>query len=551
MAAAILAIWGMFAFTASPALTHEPKAPPQQAKGPVPLYTDLGTLTYPITTTNEMTQKYFDQGLRLTYAFNHSEALRAFHEAARHDPTCAICYWGQAFVLGPNINAGMDNGAVSPAVSAIQKARRLAKNASGREQALIYALAKRYSKESKADRIKLNESYAKAMEEATKRFPKDDEIATLYVDSIMNLSPWDYWKEDGTTPKGKIGDAIEAAEKVLARNPNHPGAIHLYIHLTEASKTPELAESYANRLASLMPGAGHIVHMGSHTFFRVGRYHDSSEINKKAVRADEKFLQSARDKGFYATSYYPHNIHFVLISAQMAGDERTAIEYAKRLKGKVRNGAAAEIGWIQLIIPAPYFAHVQFSSPETILGLPDPGNEFPFVKAMWHYARGEAYARRGQADKARTEAARIAGLSGKSGIHYPADIAGIVPDLYRIARHIIEGRIAMAEGKAGRAVKEFKIASAIQDKLPYLEPPFWYYSVHQSLGAALLQAGKAQEAEQVFQKSLRILPKNGWALYGLMEAQKAQGKKKAAKATEKRFRKAWAGDPKAMNLKRL
>ena len=538
----------------SSTLAHEPESSASaqgHSRDTVPLYDNLGDLTYPILTANELAQRYFDQGLRLTYAFNHAEARRAFHEAQRHDPACAMCYWGEAFVLGPNINAAMDDTATHPAVAAIRQAQELAPHASEREQALIGALATRYTDDPDADRQALNQAYAEAMANAANRFPDDDEIAILYVDALMNLSPWDYWEADGKTPKGKIADAIQTAEKVLARNPNHPGAIHLYIHLTEASSTPERAEGYAERLAALMPGAGHIVHMPAHTFFRVGRYHDSAETNKAAVQADERYLSRVDLRGIYAYGYYPHNIHFVLISAQMAGDGKTALDYARRLDGKIPKQVAAQIGWIQAILPAPYFAHVQFSPPDTILALPDPGDAFPFVKTMWHYARGAAFAAKGDVERARKEAAQIAEINQRTGSQYPPDLAPVAPDVLRLARHVVEGRMAQAQNDLARAIKEFRVAIAIQDALPYLEPPFWYYPVRQSLGAALLAAGKAQEAEQVLEKSLTQLPKNGWALYGLMMAQRAQGKERAAQETAMRFQQAWAGNPEAITLNQL
>jgi tetratricopeptide (TPR) repeat protein len=542
------------AMMASHAVAHEPTSAtpaPEGAGASVPLYDDLGDLTYPITTTNKMAQRYFDQGLRLTYAFNHAEARRAYRQAQQLDADCAMCYWGEAFVLGPNINAAMDDAAGNPAVTAITKAETLARHASTREQALIDALAKRYASDPGKDRTALDRTYADAMAEATRRFPGDDEIAVLYVDALMNLAPWDYWEADGTTPKGRIGDAIRTAETVLARHPNHPGAIHLYIHLTEASATPERAEPYANRLAALMPGAGHLVHMPAHTFFRVGRYQDSAATNRAAVQADEAYLAKAKAEDIYRSGYYPHNIHFVLISAQMAGDRQTALAYAKRLEGKIDDAMAARVGWIQAILPAPYFAHVQFSPPDTILTLPDPGGKFPFVQAMWHYARGVAFAGKGDVEAARREAAKIAEINQKTASNYPADLAGVAPDVLRLARHVVEGRIAQAEGDTARAVQEFRVAAGIQDALPYLEPPYWYYPVHQSLGAALLQAGKAAEAETAFKQSLEQFPRNGWALYGLMKAQQAQGKEVAAQETAQRFKQAWAGDPRDLDLGRL
>jgi tetratricopeptide (TPR) repeat protein len=536
------------------ALAHEPSQPakPDQAgASSVPLYDDLGNLSYPITTHHELAQRYFDQGLRLTYAFNHGEALRAFREAQQHAPECAMCYWGEALVLGPNINAPMDAAAIKPAVAALAKAQQLAAQTTPREQALIQALAKRYADDPKADRAALNRAYADAMAEVANRFPEDQEIAVFYIDAIMNVSPWDYWEADATTPKGQIGEAIQVAERVLATNPDHPGAIHLYIHLTEASAHPERAERYADRLAHLMPGAGHLVHMPSHTFFRVGRYHDSAETNKAAVQADEAYLAKAEAEKIYAYGYYPHNIHFVLASAQMAGDRATALEYAKRLENKIPDAFAAQVGWAQAIKTAPYYAHAQLSEPDTILALPDPGNRFPLVRAMWHYARGVAFAAKGEVDQARGEAAKIAELNHKTDFSYLLEWAVPAPDLLSLARHVIEGRIAQAQDDLEGVIKEFQIAVSIQDSLSYTEPPYWYYPVRQSLGAALLQAGRAEDAERMFEQSLEQFPKSGWSLYGLMKAQQAQGKTDAAKATEQRFQQAWAGAPEALVLKRL
>jgi tetratricopeptide (TPR) repeat protein len=531
--------------------TSQPAKPDQAATASVPLYDDLGDLSYPITTHHELAQRYFDQGLRLTYAFNHGEALRAFREAQRHDPECAMCYWGEAFVLGPNINAPMDAAAIKLAVAAIAKAQQLASQATPREQALIQALAKRYADDPKADRAALNRAYADAMAEAANRFPEDQDIAVLYVDAIMNVSPWDYWEADATTPKGQIGEAIQVAERVLATNPDHPGAIHLYIHLTEASAHPERAEPYADRLVHLMPGAGHLVHMPSHTFFRIGRYHDSAETNKAAVQADEAYLAKAKAEEIYAYGYYPHNIHFVLTSAQLAGDRSTALEYAKRLENKIPDAFAEQVGWAQAIKTAPYYAHAQLSEPATVLALPDPGTRFPLVQAMWHYARGVAFATQGEVAQARGEAAKIAELNQKTDFSYLLAWAVPAPDLLSLARHVIEGRIAQAQGDLAGAIKEFQIAVSIQESLSYMEPPYWYYPVHQSLGAALLEAGRAEEAERMFEKSLEQFPKSGWALYGLMKAQQAQSKTEAAKATEQRFKQAWTGTPDALDLKRL
>jgi tetratricopeptide (TPR) repeat protein len=509
-----------------------------------PLWDGLGNLHYPITTASEQAQRYFDQGLRLTFAFNHAEAWRAFKQAQKLDPGCAMCFWGEAFVLGANINAPMENGAVQPAFLALTNAKARAGKASDREQALIDALAERYASSPDADGAALAAAYADAMAQARASFPDDQDIAVLFADSIMNTSPWDYWEADGITPKGRLGEAIAAIEGVLAANPEHPGAIHLYIHLTEASTAPERAEPYADRLAALMPAAGHVVHMPAHTYYRVGRYLDALETNIAAVAADEAYLAQVDATGAYPYGYYPHNIHFALVSAFMAGDAEHAMWAADRLEGKVNDDVAADIGWIQLIKQGPYFAHAHMSDPDTVLAIEDPGDRFPLVKAMWHYARGVAFAGKGEVEAARREAAQIAEIvqTHDPDATYPADVAFVANDTMAIARHVVEARIAQAEGDLDRAITEFETAVQIQDSLFYLEPPFWYYPVRQSLGAVLLMAGRAEDAEEVLRQSLVDAPNNGWALYGLMEAQKAQGDETAAAVTTRLFEKAWAGE---------
>jgi tetratricopeptide (TPR) repeat protein len=514
-----------------------------------PLWDNLGDLSYPITTKDEMAQRYFDQGLRLTYAFNHAEALRAFKEAQRRDPDCAMCYWGEAFALGPNINAPMDGAAETPSEVAVGNAQARAAKASPKERALIDALAKRYA--SGAERAELNAAYADAMAEVHAQFPEDQDIAVLFADSAMNTSPWDYWEADGRTAKGRLGEAIAAIEGVLEANPDHPGAIHLYIHLTEASATPERAESHADRLGALMPGAGHIVHMPSHTYYRIGRYLDSLDANVAAVKADEDYFAQAEGSVVYGQGYYPHNIHFVLVSAQMAGDAEHTLWAAERLDGKISDEMAGSVGWIQAILQAPYFAHAQYSEPDTILAVEDPGDTFPFVKAAWHYARGIAQTAKGDFEAARSEAARISEINQTADFSMLLDWYVPAPDVLEIARHVLEGRIAQAEDDLEGAIREFEVAVQIQDSLPYMEPNYWYYPVRQSLGATQLMAGRAEEAAETFRAALIDAPNNGWALWGLMEAQKAAGDQAAAGQTAQLLDKAWAGDDRLLDLTRL
>ena len=360
-----------------------------------PLWPDLGSITYKITTANERAQAYFDQGLRLAYAFNHGEAQRAFRMGQKLDPDCAMCFWGEALVLGPNINLPMPEDAVAPAYAAAQKAKALAANASPRERALIGALAARYGSDPKADRAPFDAAYAAEMAKVATQFPDDDEIATLYAEAVMDLSPWDYWKPGGREPNPQSAPIVPTLERVLARNPNHPGAIHFYIHAVEASDRPKRAEPYADRLRGAIPGAGHLVHMPSHIYYRVGRYLDALSDNKTAVEVDEKYLaDSNAPMGVYRLGYYPHNVHFVMASAQMAGDSQTVIAAADKLRELIPDEAARGIAMVQPVKAAPYFAHAQFSTPETILAVPDPGDAIPYVKAMWLYMRGIALAAR-------------------------------------------------------------------------------------------------------------------------------------------------------------
>jgi tetratricopeptide (TPR) repeat protein len=517
-----------------------------------PLLPNLGGLSYGIRTANESAQQYFDQGLALTYAFNHPEALRAFRHARRLDPECAMCYWGEAYVLGPNINAPMDPEAVAPAARAVAQAQGLAADVQPKEKALIAALARRYSADPKADRAQLNRAYAQAMGEVAARFPDDPTIQSLYADALMNLLPWDYWEADGKTLKEPVEGLVRVLEAALAEDPKHPYAIHLYIHTVEASQTPGRGEPYADRLGALMPGAGHIVHMPSHIYFRVGRFLDSIQTNRAAVAADESYLAKVTPpEGIYPYSYYPHNVHFLLESARMAGDGQTAIAAAEKLPKVLSKEVSAVIPWVQLIDAAPYFAHAQFSDPKTTLGLPDPGSDLLYVKAMWHYARGVAHAARKDLDAAGAEADAIGSIARNGDFSGMVDGGVPAPELLQLARLVIAGRVAQAGKNYEEAVTAFRRAATIQDNLPYLEPPYWYYPVKQSLGAALLQTGRPVEAEKVFREALEEFPNNAWALYGLQETLKAQGNASAVAEVDKRLNAAWVGKGYDLSLSRL
>jgi len=517
-----------------------------------PLWTGLGSVTYKISTTNERAQAYFDQGLRLAYAFNHGEAQRAFRMAQKLDPNCAMCFWGEALVLGPNINLPMQEDALAPAYAAAQKAKALAGNASPREQALINALAARYGSDPKAARPPFDAAYASEMAKVAKQFPDDDEIATFYAEAVMDLSPWNYWKPGGREPNPQSVPIVPTLERVLARNPTHPGAIHYYIHAVEASDRPKRAEPYADRLRGAIPGAGHLVHMPSHIYYRVGRYLDALKDNKTAVDVDEKYLADAKaPMGVYRLGYYPHNVHFVMASAQLAGDGQTVIAAAEKLGQLIPNEAARGIAMVQPVKAAPYFAHAQFSTPETILALPDPGDAIPYIKAMWLYARGVALAQRRDSAGAAAAADAIGTIERTADFKLLNESNVPAQEVLRIAQTLILARIAQANSDYRTAVVRFARAAAMQDALPYTEPPYWYYPIRQSLAAALLQAGRYAEAEQQFQRALTRAPANGWSYYGLAELYKARGNADAARKAEADLSKTWIGDRKLLQLSNL
>jgi tetratricopeptide (TPR) repeat protein len=517
-----------------------------------PLWAGLGSITYKITTANERAQAYFDQGLRLAYAFNHGEAQRAFRMAQKLDPDCAMCFWGEALVLGPSINLPMQDDAVTPAYAAAQKAKALAGKSSAREQALIGALAARYGSDPKAARAPFDTAYAAEMAKVAKQFSDDDEIATLYAEAVMDLSPWDYWKPGGREAKPQSVPIVPTLERVLARNPNHPGAIHLYIHAVEASDRPKRAEPYADRLRGAMPGAGHLVHMPSHIYYRVGRYLDALEDNKTAVKVDEKYLaETNAPMGVYRLGYYPHNVHFVMASAQMAGDGPTVIAAAETLGKLIPDEAVRGIAMVQPVKAAPYFAHAQFSTPETILALPDPGDAIPYVKAMWLYTRGVALAARRDFAGAAAAANAIETLERTADFKLLTDSNVPAQEVLRIARTLILARVAQAKGDHRTAIVRFERAAALQDALPYTEPPYWYYPIRQSLAAALLQAGRYAETERQFQRALSRAPSNSWSYYGLAELHKSRGDTTAARKAEADFARTWIGDRRLLQISNL
>jgi len=517
-------------------------------RGPadVPLWAGLGSLSYKITATPRA-QAYFDQGLRLAYAFNHGEAIRSFRAGQTIDPDCAMCFWGEALALGPNINAPMLPEAPALALAAVARAVELGKRATPKERALIAAMSQRYSP-AVVSRQALDNAYADAMAALHARYPRDLEIAVLYADAAMNTTPWDYWEPDlqngGRRPKGRMPGAVQALEDVLRAEPNHPGAMHFYIHLLEAV-APQKAEAVADRLAAQMPAAGHIVHMPSHIFFRLGRYQDALDTNLAAVRADEAFFAQAEPSTNYRFGYYPHNIHFALESAAMAGDAQSALALAKKLTASVPPEIIVERPFLQQLAVVSLFAQARFSSPETILELPQPSEDTPFQLALWHYARGIALALNGNASGTEAEAVAIAAIKETADLSPLTSVRRPAPSILAIADRVLRGRAAGVRGDWAAAVQEFEAAVELQDRLPYMEPAYWYYPIRQSLGVALLRARRSEEGAEVLRRALVETPNNAWVLFALRQSTELIGDTEASKVYDALFKKAWrgAGEP--------
>ncbi len=501
------------------------------AQSPVPLYTDLGSYHKAIGTKVPEAQRYFDQGLRLAYGFNHAEAIRSFTRATELDPKCAMCWWGIAYAYGPHVNAGMDSASGVNAYKAAQKAQSLESSVPSWQRAYIEAVAARYAAVPPANRATLDSAYSRAMRDVAKKYPNDLDATALAAESMMDLRPWNYWTPEGKPYPGS-DEIVRQLESVIARNPEHPGACHYYIHAVEAVN-PQLAVPCAERLARLMPGEGHMVHMPAHIYVRVGRYKDAAASNVHAIHTDERFIEGQPQPTVYSLAYYPHNIHFLAFVSSMAGKSAQAIKAAKTLKSKVNMDVARNVGMLQEMVPYYALTLTTFGRWDEVLAEPLPPADMRFPTAMAHYARGVAYAAKGDFAKARIELDTVTTIDAAT----PAD-ADPKPAI-SIAVHALMGEIATRSGKADEGIAHFQQALAIEDKGLYFEPPKWYYPIRQSLGAALLKAGRNAEAEAVYRIDLKRFPENGWSLYGLAAALKAQGKTAEEATVDKRFAKAW------------
>ncbi len=515
--------------------------PPQQSTSPsgaiAPRLQKLGTHVFPVSTKNTQAQLFMNQGLDLSYAFNHAEAGRAYREAARLDPNLAMAYWGEALALGPNINAPMDPANEPKALEVIQKAVALKAKASPREQALIDALTHRYSGRTE-DRKARDLAYADAMREVHLRFPDDQDITMLYVESVMDLRPWGYWTKDGT-PYERTSEIVALTEQVIARNPLHPAALHLYIHLMEAYEAGK-AEAAADRLQTLMPAAGHMVHMPAHIYQRVGRYADAARSNELAIAADEDYISQCRAQGLYPMAYYPHNLHFLWFAATAEGRSKLAVEAGRKAASQVNDETLKAVPLLAGFRVVPYFALTRFGKWDEMLREPEPPATSAYLSGMWHYARGTAFLGKGQIDSADQEFAKLDGIMADKSLDSPLFSPNTGRQVLSIAREVLAGGIAAAKKNYDPAIAHLERAVRLEDALVYTEPSEFHYPPRHALGAVLLEANRPAEAETVYWEDLRRNRDNGWALFGLMQALKAQGKNEDAAMIEARFKKAWA-----------
>jgi tetratricopeptide (TPR) repeat protein len=515
---------------------------------PAELLEGLGKHTHPIATKSDLAQKFFDQGLALTYGFNHDEAARLFARAAELDPKSPMPHWGIALVLGPNYNLPSMPEREEKAWQAIERALALKKDAPENEQAYIDALVKRYSKDPEADRKQLAVAYKNAMSELRSRYPDDLDAATLYAESMMNLRPWQLWSADGVPAEGTL-EILEVLEGVLRRDPNHPGANHYYIHAVEASKNPERALPSAYRLGNIMPGAGHMVHMPSHIFIRTGDHELSATVNVTASEVDRKYIERSGAKGIYPLMYYSHNLHFVSYARMMQGKYDEAHDYSKRL----RKNVAGAIDDMPMLAPYGSFEWMvltRFGRWNDMLAEPEPEEKAPLMHAYYRYARGLAFAGLGRTSEAQAESERLAALCSR----IPEDqtlMINSAREVMAVGAAELQAKIARAKGNADAEITALRQAVALQDKLGYMEPPEWHYPVREALGGALLRHGRAAEAESVFRKDLEINPRNGRSLYGLRESLKAQDKSTGVEWVTKEFDDAWKHSTTSLDLAKL
>ena len=514
---------------------------PGQETIQAPLFDNLGEHHLTVSTTSPMAQRFFDQGLNLTYGFNHAEAARSFREAIRLDSTCAMAYWGAAFVLGPNYNAAMGEDVRQSAVDYVRQAVAYRSKAAPWEQALINALATRYDYERTDDQDTLNKVYADAMAQVHQQYPQRDDIQVLYAEALMNLHPWDLYTRAGVakpwTPK-----IVATLEEVLAHNPKHPGANHLYIHVVEASDQPEQGLASAHRLGGLMPGSGHLVHMPSHIYIRTGHYHEGSVVNERAIAVDSVYIDQCNAQGVYPLTYFPHNIHFLAATAALEGRGETAINAAYRVAAHTATDLMREPGMetLQHYWIIPYYVMVKFGQWDQLLTIDPPAADLIYPLAIWHYARGMAQVGKGYMSDARASLKQLEAIQQDTALaHITIWELNSVDQLVSIAARMLEAEISRQGGDLMAAIALLEEAVVIEDQLNYNEPPDWFFSVRHALGAVLLEAKQYERAETIYREDLRFYPRNGWALNGLYHSLTGQNRLAEAIPVKQQFKQAW------------
>jgi tetratricopeptide (TPR) repeat protein len=511
----------------------------ENAIAPVaPFLNPIWNHNFPITTTSPESQDFFNQGLFYLYAFNHAEAERSFKEAARLDPNCAMCYWGVALVLGPNINRPMPEEHFAETYKYSQKAFELSDAVTNKEKALILALSKRYEENPSEDRMEFDLGYANEMRFVSQRYREDLDIATLFAESLMDLVPWDYWLEDGS-PKPETREAHAVLDYVLEKDPDHAGANHYYIHSVEAIH-PNLAIRCADKLKELAFPSGHLIHMPSHIYVTQGMYHEASIANQEAILVDEDYIERCNAQGFYPALYYPHNLHFLWFASSMEGRSKVSIDAAKKIVTKVPREMVIKVPQLQRFYTIPLFSLVRFGKWDEILKEPKPDDAFGYTQTIWHYARGMAFAKKGNLKKATDELEKVKDGIKSEGVQSVDDPGFPTIGMSEIAAHVLQGEMEGQNNNFEKKVERLQAAVKVQDNFIYMEPPYFYYPVRQSLGAALLEANRAEEAEAVYREELEKFPKNGWSLFGLHKSLTLQNKTEEAKEIYQQFEKAWS-----------
>jgi len=525
--------------------------PAHNQSQPATLMSGLGDLHHPVSTSNPEAQKFFDQGLRLIFAFNHDEAARSFGRAAELDPKLAIAYWGVAEAVGPNYNDPASEDRFKQAHEAIQKAVDLSANASPSEQAYIQAMAKRFPADPKSDLKRAAEDYRDAMREVATKYPDDLDAATLFAESGMNLHPWGLWNLDGS-PREGTEEVVSTLESVIKRDPNHMGAVHYYIHAVEASASPQRALAGATRLAAMAPAAGHLVHMPAHIYIRTGDYEAAIQTNEKAAAADRAYIQSSGAQGIYPAMYYSHNLHFIASAASMNGNYAEAKKAADMLAAHV-GPHVKDMPPLEAFMTVPLAVNLRFQKWNEILNAPQPSDDMKVTTTYWHFARGMALAATGKTGDAEAEYKTLEGVRDATS----ADAIFAMPfnnktkDILTIATDVLGAKIALAKKDNASAITLLRHAVDIQDKLNYGEPPDWFSPVRESLGAALLMNGDAGGAEKVFRADLDRNPRNPRSLFGLQQALKSQGRNYDAGFVQKEFDAAWKGGSAPLKVENL